>query len=131
MEPEMKTSLWKAAAKLGIGLTLVAAVVGIRMITVTPEGVPAAIEKLEQLDSQIAAEAAASERAARASDEDADDSFASRFGAGMREQFSDSDSDSRNGERMVSCRVSGRKQFMRADDCAIRGGASTFLSNDR
>jgi hypothetical protein len=131
MEPEMKTSLRKAAIKLGIGLTLVAAVVGIRMITVTPEGVPAAIEKLEQLDSEIAAEAAESERVGTASADGADESFVSRFGAGMRDHFPGSDSDSRAGERMVSCRLSGRTQFMRADDCAVRGGESTFLSNDR
>lgn len=131
MEPELKTAYWKAGAKLGIGLTLVAAVVGIRMISVTPEGVPAAIEKLEQLDSEIAAEAAENERAATALVEDGDESLVSRLGAGMREHLQDSDSGSPDGERMVSCRSNGRTQFMRADDCAVRGGESTFLSDDR
>jgi len=127
----MRTALWKAGAKLGIGLILVAAVVGIRMISVTPGGVPAAIEKLDQLDSEMAAEAAENELAASALAEDADDSVVSRLGAGMRERFSGSDSGSRDGERMVSCRLSGQTRFMRADDCAVRGGESTFLSDDR
>jgi hypothetical protein len=131
MEPEMKSALWKAGAKLGIGLTLVAAVVGFRMITVTPEGVPAAIEKLEELDSQIAAEAAENDAADAALAKGGDDSFVARFGTGVREHLSGSDSDSRDGERLVSCRLSGRTQFMRADDCAVRGGESTLLSDDR
>ncbi len=131
MEPEMKTALWKAGAKLGIGLTVIAAVIGIRMIIVKPEGVPAAIEKLEALDSQIAAEAAESKRAAAASAEQADDSFVSRLGAGMREHFPDSEAESRDGQRLVSCKLAGRTQFMRADNCAARGGKSTLLSGER
>lgn len=132
MEPEMKSAIWKASAKLGIGLTLVAAIVGIRIITAKPEGVPAALERLEALDSQIAAEAAENEEAAVAatSAEDGDDSFVSRLGAGMREHLPGSEPDSRDGERMVSCRLSERTQFMRADDCAVRGGESTFLSDE-
>jgi len=131
MEPEMKTALWKASAKLGIGLTLVAAFVGIRMITAKPEGVPAALEKLEALDAQIAAEAAENEESAPASADDRNDSIVSRLGAEMREQLPGAEPDARDGERMVSCRLGGRTQFMRADDCAVRGGESTLLSDER
>lgn len=121
----MKSACLKAGAKLGIGLTLVAAVIGIRMISVTPDGVPAAIEKLEALDSELAAESAEKERAASAGD--SENSIVSRLGAGIG--FSDSEPDSRDGDRLVSCKLSGRNQFMRADDCAMRGGEPTYLSD--
>jgi len=62
MEPEMKTACLKAGAKLGIGLSLLVAVIGIRLVTTTPEGIESGIEELERLDAQIAAEAAAANR---------------------------------------------------------------------
>ena len=130
MEPELKTACLKASAKLGIGLTLVAAVVGIRMVSVTPEGVPASLEKLSQLDSEMAADSAEVERVAAEASGGEGDSMASRLGAGLREHFPGSEPNSRDGDRLVSCRLNGRNQFMRADDCASRGGEPTLLSED-
>ena len=59
MRPELKSACLKAAAKLGIGLSLLVALIGIRLVTTTPEGVESGIKKLERLDSQLASEAMA------------------------------------------------------------------------
>ncbi|HIF93031.1 MAG: hypothetical protein ABGX04_03235 [Myxococcales bacterium] len=131
MEPELKKACWKAAAKLGIGLTLVVAVIGIRMVSVTPDGVPAAIAKLDALDDQLAAESATAAAPTSQAASESQNSIASRLSAGVRDHFTGSDGKSRDGERLVSCRLSGRKQFMRADDCAVRGGESTDVGKAR
>ncbi len=131
MEAEMKSACIKAGAKAGIGLALVAAVIGIRIVTATPDGVASGIDALEKLDSEIAVEAKADESAASAGEASEEDSFVSRLGAGMREHLPASDSRSREGDRMVSCRLGGATQFMRADDCAMRGGESTIVAPDR
>ena len=128
MEPEMRSAYWKASAKLGIGLTLLAAIIGIRMVVATPEGVPAAIEKLDQLNAALAAESAERERSSAAG---ATDSIVSRLSAGMLEHLPGSSSPTRGGDQLVSCRLNDRTQFMRADDCAMRGGESTVLSRNR
>ena len=137
MEPEIKTALVKAAAKLGIGLSLVVAVIGIRMISVSPEGVSASIEKLDDLEEEMAAEASHAislEFADSPREIVPDDSIASRLNSGFRERFSGLDSDARDSqarERLVSCRLGSSTQFMRADDCAMRGGQSTDVSRKR
>ncbi len=132
METEIKSAFVKAGAKLSIGLTLVVAVVGIRMITVTPEGLPTAIEKLERLESELAAEAPGT-RSAHPFGEDgnSEDSIVSRLTAGLRDGEGNDDSGSREGERLVSCRVAASTHFMRADDCAMRGGVSTVIDRER
>ena len=130
MEPEMKSAWLRTGMKLGIGLALIAAVIGIRMITATPDGIESGIAELERLDSQLAAEAApsAAEKAATASDSDDEGaSIVSRLSGGML----GSDSGSRDGDKLVSCRVNGATQFMRADDCAMRGGESTLFDRPR
>jgi len=131
MEPELKKACVKAAAKLGIGLTLVVAIIGIRMVSVTPDGVPAAIEKLEALDKQIEAESASVGEAIAESGSASGNSIVSRLGAGVRDHLPGSKMKSEDGERLVSCRLAGRTQFMRADDCAVRGGESTDVAKKR
>ena len=131
MEPELKKACVKAAAKLGIGLTLVVAIIGIRMVSVTPDGVPAAIEKLEALDKQIEAESASVGEAIAESGSASGNSIVSRLRAGVRDHLPGSKMKSEDGERLVSCRLAGRTQFMRADDCAVRGGESTDVAKKR
>ena len=80
----MRSAYWKASAKLGIGLILLAAIIGIRMVVATPEGVPAAIEKLDQLNAALAAESVERERSSAAG---ATDSIVSRLSAGMLEHL--------------------------------------------
>jgi hypothetical protein len=128
MEPEMKLACMKAGAKLGVGLSLLAAVIGIRLVTTTSDGVESGIEELERLDAQIASEAVARDSETPDAEPAADDSIVSRLSARMREGRPDSASRSQDGEKMVSCRLSGSTHFMRADDCAMRGGESTVVS---
>ena len=129
MEPEIKRACSKAAAKLGIGLSLLAAVIGVRLVTVTPEGIESGIEELERLDSELASEARADDSATAGRDSNQDKSIVSRLSAGVREHLPGS-SGTRDGDRMVSCQLRGAQQFMRADDCAIRGGHSTVVGGE-
>lgn len=128
----MKSACLKAGAKLGIGLSLLAAVIGIRLVTTTPDGVESDIRELERLDAQMASEAtAANPETPAAESTDVDDSIVSRFSEGIHGLKSNSDSRSRAGDELVSCRLAGRTHFMRANDCAMRRGESTILSEDR
>jgi len=120
----------KAAAKLGIGLSLLVALIGIRLVTTTPEGVESDIKELERLDSQFASEAMAAKSNSPQAESAVDDSVGSILGGGMRDPTPNSDSRSGDGDTLVSCRVAGRTHFMRANDCATRGGQSTIVPRD-
>ncbi len=129
MTPEMKNACLKAAAKFGIGLSVVLALIGIRLVTVTPhQGVESGIRDLDRLDSKIAAEL---ESKASGASRASGNSIVSRLGAGLREHLPGSGSRSHDDSRLVSCRSGGSTQFMRADDCAMRGGESTLIPRDR
>jgi len=130
MEPEIKTACLKAGAKLGIGLSLLAAVIGIRLVTTTPEGIESGIEELERLDAQIAAETAAANAETPEAEPTSEDSIVSRLTAGIAEGGPGSDSRSEDADKMVSCRLVGSTHFMRADDCAMRGGEYTVFSDE-
>lgn len=126
----MKTACLKAGAKLGIGLSLLAAVIGIRLVTTTPEGIESGIEELERLDAQMAAEAVVANAEITQAEPTSEDSIVSRLTAGIAEGSSGSDSRSPDADKMVSCRLAGSTHFMRADDCAMRGGESTVFSDE-
>jgi hypothetical protein len=130
MGPELKSACLKAGAKLGIGLSLLVAVIGIRLVTTTPEGVESDIKELERLDSRLASEAMAPKSNLLEAEPVVDDSIGSRLSGGMRNPTADSDSRSGDGDKLVSCRMGGRTHFMRANDCAMRGGESTIVSRD-
>ena len=130
MRPELKSAGLKAAAKLGIGLFLLVALIGIRLVTTTPEGVESDIKELERLDSQFASEALAAKSDSPEADSAPDDSIGAMLGGGMRDPTPKSDSRAGDGDKLVSCRVGGRTHFMRANDCATRGGESTIVSRD-
>ena len=129
MESGMKKAWRRAGLKLGVGLALVAALIGIRMITARREGVESGIAELERLESELAAEPISGTSAPVADGKsteapgDADGSIVSRLGAGIL----GSDSRPHDGDRLVSCRLDGATRFMRADDCALRGGDATGL----
>lgn len=131
MKPEMKSACLKAGAKLAIGFSLLAAVIGIRMVTATPVGIESGIEELERLDVQIASESSSTNSRTPDAAPAADDSIAARLSADIREHMPSFDSRSDDGDKLVSCRLGGSTRFMRADDCAMRGGASTVVSHDR
>jgi hypothetical protein len=120
----------KAGLKMGIGLFVVAAVLGIRVVSV---------ERLDD-SSQIAGDGRVADtrpidRVEIAKDEaarEADESSMRQVMTGMRERLPGSASaEARPGDRMVSCRLRGTTQFMTADDCAMRGGHSTIFESDR
>lgn len=130
MEPELKTACFWAAAKLGIGLSLLIALIGIRVATVAPSGIESGIMELERLDAQITSESVAAASKAHDTEPSSDDSIVSKLSAGIRERMPSFDSRSRDGENLVSCHLAGRVHFMRADDCAMRGGQSTIVSRE-
>ncbi len=127
MEAEMKSACIRAAVRLGFGLSIVLALVGIRIVTATPDGVEAGIEELERLDAEIAAEAVVAPEEASVAETEAGGSIVSRFGEGVRDRITGTDDSSRDGDKLVSCRIGGRSHFMRAGDCAMRGGSSTIV----
>ena len=140
MDSEDIKSAWRnAAIKLGVGSFLVAAVLGIRILTVTPTGVEAEIAELEpernELDHEVPvpspeASPEASLEARAAQPAQGEPSLVSRLGASIRERLSAPDSGARDGDKLVSCRVAGSTRFMRADDCAMRGGRATVFVDD-
>ena len=130
MRPELKSACLKAAAKLGIGLSLLVALIGIRLVTTTPEGVESGIKKLERLDSQLASEAMAERSNPPDAESTVADSVGSILSGGMRDPTPNSDSRSGDGDTLVTCRVGCRTHIMRANDCATRGGQSTIVTRD-
>ena len=127
MEPGLVNACRKAGLKSGGGLLFIAAIIGIRIVTATPDGVEAEIAKLEQVELEIAAEGAS---AAPYTEPEAalpaeGDSLVSRLGASVRGHLSGSEEASPNADRLVSCSLAGRIHFMRGADCATRGGRST------
>jgi len=133
MEPEIRRAVSKAGMKLGIGLTLLCGLIGLRIVTATSPGIESGIEELERLDAQWVTESTTpgSESSAMESDADAENSLGSRMAATLRDHLPGSDPAPRGGYRLVSCDLNGRTHFTRAEDCAARGGRSTVFTDDR
>jgi len=135
----MKSACIRAGVKLGFGLSVVVALVGIRIVTATPDGVEAGLEKLAQLDEEIAAEAQAQqlEKIAPAGPDidvnagEGDRSVVDQLNDAVRGRTSDERAAAREDDKLVSCRLGGGTQFMRAHDCAMRGGRSEVVSLER
>jgi hypothetical protein len=128
----MRRALWMAGLKTGAGFLVIGAVLGIRVVSVTPA--PAG------LDSAAIDEASASE-ADGSMDSDArreildaesvpDPSLVERATSALGANSPAPASARRDGDRMVSCRIQGGTQFMTADDCAMRGGNATLFETD-
>lgn len=130
MESGLKNAWIVAALKSGLGLLFVGALVAIRMVTATPtEQEPVAESSnragAESSDPSQATEAAASR------DEPSEPSLVARAVSRLKERVSGGEGSEADGDRMVSCRIRGRVQFMTADDCAVRGGTASRLGSDR
>lgn len=127
MDVDLKQACVKASMKLGGGLLLVAAMIGVRIVTAAPDGIESDVAELEAIESELAAEAAetGSKRPEPVAAED--DSIVSRLGASVMDRLPSGSTASRgpDPERLVSCRLGGSTQFMRAGDCLSRGGDST------
>jgi len=132
MESELRSAWILAGVKLGLGLFFVAAVIGIRVVTVSPEPEDAANGASTSL-AEPAPQATAPDRlrADPPVETTTADSVLGRVVDGVREQIPGERAGSRDGDKLVSCRLAGKTQFMRADDCAMRGGASKVFESDR
>jgi len=112
---------WRVAGiKLVGGLLILGGFLGVRMVTADPDGLDAEIAKLDAVEQEIAADA--EERGVSVPPAPEDDSIVSR----MKAQVMPSDGPSGpDPDRLVTCRLSGGTQFMRAADCLSRGGSSS------
>lgn len=125
MEAYLSKALWRAGAKLTAGLALVGALVGVRIVTATPVGVEGDLEQLERLEAQLAAEAAGQ---ASGGDGEAGDPAPSAMAEDAAAPSAESPPGRRADasddlDRLVRCHGPGGVRFMRAADCATRGGA--------
>jgi hypothetical protein len=129
MEAEMRSAWMIAGLKMGLGFFVVAAVLGIRVVSVAPERDAAEFEDDVPVAASQPIEPAGLVADAPPNNED---SSIGRVMTGMRERLPGSGAaERRPGDRMVSCRMRGATQFMTADDCATRGGRSTLFESDR
>lgn len=121
MQPWLTKALWRAGAKLSVGLAVVGALVGIRIVTATPVGVDADLAELARLEAQLEAERRSGVPAFEAGEPPSGGSTtatSSGTDAGRAPApAADGDLD-----RVVRCRGGQDVQFMRAADCSMRGG---------
>jgi hypothetical protein len=138
MQPEIRKACRRAGLKFGTGLVVIGAVLGIRVVTVEPRGVEDGIAELEtietELESASAPSARTTERPASTTGERAVGD-APGFRAATETEAgalaSSPEPEPHAGDALVSCRLRGSSQFMRAADCAMRGGRATPLADDR
>ncbi len=119
MEAYLSKACWRAGTKLVAGLAVLGAVIGIRIVTATPVGVKGEIAELERFEV---------EQASAAATESLPDDASARSTSASREIGSDAANaggvapDADDLDRMVRCFLGGSQPFMRAGDCATRGG---------
>ena len=128
MEPELKRAMTRSGLKLFGGLTMIAVLVGIRVVTAEPAGVAEGVAALERLEAELAAEPfraeadAGTRPAARSTQADGE---GGRRTLDLLAPRPSSDRPTPDADRLVSCKLGGAVQFMRAADCLSRGGDST------
>lgn len=127
MEATLESAFKRAGLKFGGGLIFIVAIIGIRVVTATSAGIESEIAELEALESEIAAESVSMGRRVEPKETPPveDGSLASRLGATVRERLSGPTAAGPDADRLVSCSLANGIHFMRAADCATRGGRST------
>ena len=142
MHPDMKRAWIQAAVKLGVGSALVAAMLGIRMVTATSEAISTEIAEVASPESGFGPQATSEELTAlpgsadgsaeaTAEGEAEGESFVARLGASVGDRLPIAETKPYEGDQLVSCRFQGSAQFMRADDCAMRGGRANLFEDER
>jgi len=127
MEPEMRKAWTTAGLKMGIGLFVVAGLLGIRIVTVVPDHASwlasrngKAANSFERFDRNQGAAVKVASDAETGPQADSNGSAGPSAPPVLRD-----------GDRLVSCQLPRGAQFMTADDCAMRGGASTLFRSQR
>jgi len=129
----MQRAWRRAGLKLAIGSFAIAAAIGARIVLVAPE--PRAVAEAGERPSGTQGPTTTSPSSIREAGEDSFsgpdtalepqdpslDRLAGLTGS-IRERLDDSGPERREGDRIVACRLQGASQFMRADDCELRGG---------
>ncbi|MEZ4290086.1 MAG: hypothetical protein R3E53_05905 [Myxococcota bacterium] len=140
MDEDLKRACLRAGIKLGVGLSVVAALVGLRIVTVTPSGLASDLAELEAVDRERAAE----REDERASGDDSPPPAGAasparrtrrrlgRLESGLRGVLGESGTEVEpDAERLVACRLGERVEFMRAADCALRGGRGRTVAEKK
>jgi len=124
MQAYLSKALWRAGTKLTLGMAVVGALVGIRIVTATPTGVEGEIAELERFEAELAAAAAGEVETTsdRALDAAPAPSALARDSEPGPSEAATARSDGQDLDRMVRCLAGGSAQYMRAVDCATRGG---------
>jgi hypothetical protein len=130
MQSDIETAIKRAGLKLGGGLLLLCALIGIRIVTATPAGIESEIAELEESGAALAevdAHAADPSSDVATGDAGTRGSLVPDRGPRGRSSSSASGAAARDAERLVSCEIRGSVHFMRAADCATRGGRAADL----
>ena len=118
-----------AGGKLGGGLLLLGALIGVRIVTADADGIQGELEELEAFEVEFSADADAhtSFRGAETSVAGAGDDesgLLARVSATLRDGLS-GEAPGPDPNRLVRCELGGGVQFMRAANCQSRGGDLT------
>ncbi len=135
MDSEIQAAWRRAGLKLAIGSLVIAAAIGIRIVLVTPADPTGASAGEGPASAGLLSDTEATTRPGEIRTEVAggpeipgeqERSLGSRIGA-LGKSFQDgltgAEPKSRDGDRIVACRLRGVSQYMRADDCDLRGGS--------
>jgi hypothetical protein len=125
----MKKAIAKAGFKLGGGLLLVGALIGVRIVTADPDGLQGELEELEAFEAELSADAdpgaqARGAEASASSKDEGESGLVARVSATVRDGLS-GEAPGPDPNRLVRCDLGGGVQFMRAADCQSRGGDLT------
>ena len=142
MDSEIQAAWRRAGLKLAIGSLVIAAAIGIRIVLVTPADPTDASFEEAPAGAGLFSESRVSESSETGETSPAEtrdgapggndlpgeqeSSLGSRLGA-LGKSFQDgltgAEPKPREGDRIVACRLRGVSQYMRADDCELRGGS--------
>lgn len=125
----MKKAIAKAGGKLGGGLLLLGALIGVRILTADPGEIQGELEELEAFEAEFSADADAHTpvRGAETSVAGAGDDelgLLARVSATLRDGLS-GEAPGPDPNRLVRCDLGRGVQFMRAANCQSRGGDLT------
>lgn len=125
----MKKIIPRAGGKLGGGLMLLGALIGLRLVTVDPDGIEGELAELEAFEAELSAgaDARTPARVAETSVAGAGDDergLLARVSATLLDGLS-GEAPGPDPNRLVRCELGGGVQFMRAANCQGRGGDLT------